>query len=169
MSADLGSVIRHTGRNWDEVRRRVIAASIAVLGLCGLCVQAGCSQYRDLSQQKPYVDMIGRTYRIVGEVGAFGIYVSGSGNVPTYVSLVPQSEAPSGPEVTLSRSVERGRTFRIVSATLFDTPIDDTVFYTVELEGEPIAAGIPVHVRLRRNNSIGDSAELNPQYYEPVD
>lgn len=113
--------------------------------------------------------MIGRTYRITGDVGAFGIYVSGSGSVPTYVALYPQSEAPSGPEVTLSRSVERGRVFRIVSATLFDTPIDDTVFYTVELEGEPVAPGKPVRVRLRNNNSIPDSAELNPQYYERVD
>lgn len=65
-------------------------------------------------------------------------------------------------------AVERGRTFRIVGATLFDTPVDDTVFYSVELEGETIAPGVPVHVRVRRNNSLGDSAELNPQYYELV-
>jgi hypothetical protein len=160
---------RRTKRGWGEARRRVIAAPIVALSLCGLCIHAGCSEeYRDVSKQKPYVDMIGRTYRIAGDVGAFGIYVSGGDNVPTFVALYPQSEAPSGPEVTLSRSVERGRTFRIVSATLFDTPIDDTLFYTVELEGEPIAAGVPVHVRLRRNNSVRDSAELNPQYYERV-
>lgn len=163
----MSSVVRGQKCGWGEALRRAAASVIAALSLCGLCVHAGCSEeYRDVSKQKPYADMIGRTYRIVGEVGAFGIYVSGSDSVPTFVALYPQSEAPSGPEVTLSRSLERGRTFRIVKATLFDTPIDDTLFYTVELAGEPIAAGVPVHLRLRRNNGIRDSAELNPQYYE---
>ena len=129
---------RRTKRGLGEARRRVIAGPMLALILC-VCFQAGCSEeYRDVSKQKPYVDMNGRTSRIAGNVGAFGIYVSGSDNVPTFVALYPQSEAPSGPEVTLSRPVERGRTFRIMSATLFDTPIDDTLFYTVELEGEPI-------------------------------
>lgn len=140
-----------------------------VIVMFGVIAHAACSaEYRDLSRTAPYADKIGRTYRIVGDVSAFGIYVRGSGSTPTIVDLYPRAHAPTGPEVTFTKPLERGRIFRIARATIFDTPIDDTVFYTVELEGEAIAAGVPVQVSLWRENGVIETGELNSKYYEHI-
>ncbi len=144
-----------------KARSALVVVAIALLQL------ACTTENRDVSGVKPYSTMVGRTYRIVGAVGAFGIYVRGSGSNPTFVALYPSEQSPTGPEVVFSRPVQAGRTFRIVSASIFDKPIDDTVFYTVLLEGESIAEGTPVQVRLQNNNGAGEF-DLNPSYYEYI-
>lgn len=137
---------------------------IAVMAIA--IVQLACAtENRDVSGVSPYSAMIGRTYRIIADVDALGIYVRGSGSNPTFVALYPREHLPTGPEVVFSKPVQPGRTFRIVSAWIFDKPIDYTVFYIVEVDGESIAAGVPVQVRLQFDNGVGES-DLNPRYYE---
>lgn len=131
-------------------------------------LQLACTtENRDVSALGPYSAMIGRTYKTVGEVGAFGIYVRGSGRNPTFVALYPTEHRPTGPEVVSSRPVQPGTTFRVVSASIFDKPIGDTVFYTIQMETEVAGESVPVQVRLRNHNAEGDF-ELNPRYYEHI-
>ena len=130
--------------------------------------QLACAtENRDVSGVSPYSAMIGRTYRIIGDIDALGIYVRGSGSNPTFAALYPREHSPTGPEVVFSKPVQPGRTFRIVSAWIFVKPIGHTVFYIVEVDGESIAEGVPVQVRLQFDNGDGES-DFNPRYYERI-
>lgn len=129
-----------------------------------VALSIACTTNRELSGVTPYSDMIGRTYRIVGEVSASGIYTNGER--PDYMMLHPRSQVVSGPEVAFTRPVPVGQTFRIVGAWMFDTPIDDTIYYVVELAGNPLSPGLPVRLPLDYNPHV--NGDLNQLYYERV-
>ena len=128
----------------------------------------GCTERRDISGVAPYSDMIGRTYKIVGAVNGLGVKPLKSNVPPEYVHLEPLVRGYSGPEIAFTRLVPNGRTFRIVSAWIFDTPIDDQIYYVVEFdERDTFDPHLPVRLGLDGGNEAGEG-RLNPQYYERV-
>ena len=80
--------------------------------------------------------------------------------------LHPRSVGVTGPEVAFTKPLPRGRTFRIASAWVFDSPISDSIYYLLELDQSPFASETPVRLRLIENPSI--KGDLDPQYYERV-
>lgn len=124
---------------------------------------SACTARRDISGLTPYAEIIGRTYQVVGDVSASAIYTDGE--QPEYVMLHPRSIAVTGPEVAFTRPVVRGQTFRIVGAWMIDTAVDDTIYYLVEMTGNPFSP-LPVRLPLDYNPSVdGDPGQ---PHYERV-
>ena len=55
----------------------------------------------DVSERKPYADVIGRRYRVIGDVSAYGIKRSNTDPGPYFVALIP-APGIAGREVTFS-------------------------------------------------------------------
>ena len=112
--------------------------------------------------------MIGRTYKIVGAVNGLGVKPLKSDVPPEYVYLEPRIRGYSGPEIAFTRLVPSGRTFRIVAAWIYDTPIDDDIYYIVEFDQrDTFDPHLPVRLSLSGGNEAGNGL-LNSEYYEHV-
>lgn len=128
---------------------------------------ACATELRDLSTVAPYSGMIGHTYRVVGDVDAYGVRKHNSDEQAAHIVLIPRYPGVAGPEVAFIRPLPRGQTFRIVGAWIRDTAIDDTRFYVVELRENSVLPMVPVQLSLHGGNE-STNGELNPQYYERV-
>jgi hypothetical protein len=62
--------------------------------------------------------------------------------------------------------VDRGQTFRVVSAVLLDGAIDDTYFFVVQFDN-PLDPTLPVHLPLNADIATPDG-KLNPMYFQPL-
>jgi hypothetical protein len=143
--------------------------SLSVSAVVALLVlTAGCSERRDISRVAPFSEMIGHSYRIVGDVDGQGVKPLLADVPPDYVLLEPRFPGYTGPEIAFTRPVPRGQVFRIAGAWMFDTLIDDTRYYVVEFEQQDaLGPRVPVHLPLRGGNESANG-ELNPQYYQRV-
>jgi hypothetical protein len=69
------------------------------------CANAGCSA-RDVSSEPPFANMIGREYRVIADVDAYGIKKNLQDKEASYVELIPRPGI-SGPEVAFKKQVTR--------------------------------------------------------------
>jgi len=85
-----------------QVRLCVVAAFAGAIG--------GCSS-SDISSEPLVAPMVGRQYRIIGDVYAYGIKAKLADQEASFISLVPR--ALTGPEVAFQRRLPIGQVFRI--------------------------------------------------------
>ena len=133
----------------------VLAVSVGAAGACGPT---------DISDHPSVADMIGREYRIIGDVDAYGIRLDLQDKEASYVTLIPLPGI-GGPEVVFVRRLPKGQVFRIKSATWEFTPFDNGTEYLIELQNSDLPRGIEVRLALFRGNDSGDT-DLNPRLYE---
>ena len=134
-------------------------------GLCAFAVVAGvigCSS-RDVSDKPEFAAMIGREYRVIGDVDAYGIKLDLQDKDVSYVTLIPPPGI-GGPEVAFERRLPKGQVFRIKSAMWQFKPFDNGTEYLIELEDSDLPRGIEVRLELFRGNESGDT-DLNPRLY----
>jgi hypothetical protein len=117
----------------------------------------------EISSTKPYADLIGATYRVIGDLYAYGVYGSLNNRTVRYIDLVPHSDV-SGPEYAFRRKVREGGVIKILSAWQEFILFESGIYYVVALEESDLPKGIPVRVALRRDNQ-GAGADLNPAIY----
>jgi hypothetical protein len=76
-------------------------------------ILGGCTP-NDASKDPAVTSMIGREYRIIGDVDAYGMKSELPSNDASYITLIPMNI--SGPEVAFKKRLPKGQTFRIQSA-----------------------------------------------------
>ena len=133
--------------------------------ICALALTVGflgCDT--SLNDRQPYAGMVGREYRVVGDVDAYGITRDLQSEAASYVTLIPLPGI-GGPEVVFRRRIAKGTTFRIRSARYRFMPFDNGTEYVIDLRDSEIAQGLEVHIGLFRGNEAGP-VDLNPRLYE---
>lgn len=145
--------------------QRATALSGLLLMVTLLCAVGCGGKRRDISDVAPYSEMLGRIYRVVGNVEALAIIPQGA-DEPEYLSLFAMHPPYAGPEVAFRKPIARGATFRISKAEVMDTVLDDSYYYLIEFQGTDVQA-LPVHLRLRSEFRVG-AAGLNSEYFERV-
>ena len=110
--------------------------------------------------------MIGREYRIVGDLDAYGIKYEDRDISASYVTLIPPPGI-GGPEVAFTKRLPKGQTFRITAATRRFRFLTNGIDYVVELNGSDLPQGLDVRIALFRGNESGDT-DLNPRLYQRV-
>jgi hypothetical protein len=142
--------------------RRQPMSSLQRLGcacLAAICVALplGCGERRDLGRVSPYSELVGHTYRVVGDLNSLGVKPLKSDVPPEYVMLQPRDHGYTGPEIAFTRPVPRGSTFRIREAWIYDTLLDDTIYYVVVFnEIGVVEQGLPVRIPLSGGNESSD-------------
>jgi hypothetical protein len=122
----------------------------------------GCDA--NLGERHPYAGFIGREYRIVGDVDAYGIKEELQDDQASYVTLIPLPGI-GGPEVVFQRRIARGTIFRIRDARQRFYLFDNGTEYIVDLMSQDVPKGIEVRIGLFRGNERGP-VDLNPGLYE---
>jgi hypothetical protein len=143
-----------------RVNRWTYLIALFVLTAC----QAGPGD--EISSRKPYADLIGARYRVIGDLYAYGVYGSPNNRTLGYITLVPRAEV-SGPEYAFRRKVPEGQVLKILSAWQRFILFESGIYYLVAFEESDLPPDIPVRVALRRGNG-GAGADLNPAIYQKL-
>lgn len=143
------------------------AIAIAFCGFVVLLVAWGLSGYgpsapsRDISQEPPFADQVGREYRVVGDVSAYAWNDFPDEETILSVTLTP----PPGTRnrfVSYVLPMERGQRIRIIGArrtwVLFETPTD----YLVVVPGTKLPQGVDIKMR------VGSDGIPDRRLYEPI-
>jgi hypothetical protein len=109
--------------------------------------------------------MIGREYRIIGELYAYGVRQDLQDTDASFVTLT--SLGISGPEIVFKRKLPIGQTFRIRGAMYRFVLLDNGNEYLIEMPGADLPQGVEVRLPLLGGNGNSDG-ELNPQLYQQV-
>jgi hypothetical protein len=141
------------------VGRVGVASAAAALGVGSL---VACSS--NLADRQPYASFIGREYRVVGDVDAYGIKEDLKDGQASYVTLIPQPGI-GGPEVVFRRRIAKGTMFRIRDARRRFYVFGNGTEYIVDLMSPEVPKGLEVRIGLFRGNEEG-SVDLNPRLYE---
>lgn len=112
----------------------------------------------DLSTRKPYVDFIGREYRLIAEVDAIAWNDFPDKAKILVISLMPRPNVQNR-FVSYKIPLKAGQTLRIRSAT---GRFGSSKHYVVSVPRAGLPEGIPVHVHMESDGS------LDPLVYEPV-
>src|SRR3989442_70080 len=79
-------------RRTIELRSTESDIGMTIRMLCAIALSAaatgGCSP-RDISHEQPFAAMIGREYRVIGDVDAYGIKTDVRSNAVSFVDLIP--------------------------------------------------------------------------------
>jgi len=118
----------------------------------------------EITSTKPYADLIGARYSVVGNLFAYGVYESLDNRTISYVILVPPPGV-GGPEFAFRRTVPNGQVIKILSAWRQFVLLENGVHYLVAVENSDLPQGIPVRLELIRGNE-GVGADLNPAVYK---
>jgi hypothetical protein len=129
-------------------------------------MSAGCgpAEATDVTGQQPYAKFIGREYRIIREVDAYGIKMDPRDEQPAVILLMPRPGI-AGWEVAFRKPLEKGQTFRIRGAKHRFMVFDDGTEYVVDLKDPTLAEGLEVRIAMLGGNE-GGGGELNPEVYE---
>jgi hypothetical protein len=137
-----------------------MTCALAVLGgVAGACAP------RDISREPLFVDMVGRQYRIIGDVYAYGIKAELADKEASFISLVPR--AVTGPEVAFQRRLPIGQVFRIRAVRRQFVLFEKGIEYLIDLQNSDLPRGIEIRLELLRGNESGD-VDLNPRLYERI-
>jgi hypothetical protein len=141
---------------------------------CALClllvITFGACDKRsvdDLTLKKPYANVIGTEYRIVGEVDAYGIYEDLNHKTVSYITLI-SGVGIAGPEVAFKRRIAEGRNFEILSAWRENKLLGSDIYYLVSIPNSELPQGIQIRLELSRGNGM-ENGEINPRLYEKLD
>lgn len=118
---------------------------------------------KEISSTKPYADLIGARYSVVGDLYAHGVYESLNDRIVTYVTLVPIRLG--GAEYAFRRIVPKGQVIKILSAWRRFVLLESGDYYLVAVENWDLPQGIPIRLDLSRGNG-GAGADLNPAIYK---
>lgn len=164
------SLVFHRPFSWSPRQPMSSVQRVGRAFLVAICVALplGCSERRDLGRVSPYSELVGHTYRVVGDLNSLGVKPLKSDVPPEYVMLQPRDRGYTGPEIAFTRPVPRGSTFRVREAWMYDTLLDDTLYYVVVFnEIGVVEQGLPVHIPLSGGNE-SNNGTLNPRFYERV-
>lgn len=129
---------------------------------------AGCQLgvHEEVTSKKPYADLIGAKYSLVGEgLYAYGVYESSSNRTVRFVELIPLHIA--GSEIAFKRTVPKERVIKILSAWRHHKLLETLIYYVVAVENSDLPEGVPVWLELSRGNE-GVGVDLNPAIYKRV-
>jgi hypothetical protein len=143
----------------SEAKKRIMLCAFAMF----VGAIAACSS--DISSDPVVAAMIGREYRIVGDVDAYGIKADRRDTKVSFVELIPLGIG--GPEVVFRQRLPKGQTFRIHAARHQFKPFENGIEYVIELQDSELPSDIEVRLALTRGNGSGD-ADLNPRLYQRV-
>jgi len=121
-----------------------------------------------VTSEKPYAVIVGNQYSVVADdLYAYGVYESLDDKATiNYIILVPHGTI-SGPEVAFRQSISKGQVITVLSAWRRFIPMQNGVYYLVEVVNSPLPEGIPVRLELFRGNE-GAGADLNPAVYRKL-
>ena len=141
--------------------------AVIVLGVVAVVLNVGWAD-SDVSAQKPFSDFVGRQYRIVGDVNAYGVKRDLSDETTSYVTVrALDTVGMAGPEVTFTTRLAPGTTFRITRARKSVGLYQEGIRYLVSMDHPDIPAGLDVELSLLGGNESPNGA-LNPRFYELV-
>jgi hypothetical protein len=150
-----------------SLRRKRYALLFALAVLAGAGAACSTDEGIDVSREPEFAAMIGREYRIVGDVDAYGIKNEDRDSSAAYVTLIPPPGI-SGPEVAFTKRLPKGLTVRIAAAKHRFRAFTNGTDYVVELNGSDLPPGLEVRIALFRGNQSGDT-DLNPRLYQRID
>jgi hypothetical protein len=131
------------------------------VGLSLAACQVGPGE--EITTRKPYADLIGARYSVIGDLEAYGVYESLDNRTLSYVILVPPPGV-GGPEFPFHRTVPKGQLITILSAWRQFVLLEKGIYYLVAVENSDLPQGIPVRLELMRGNE-GVGADLNSAIY----
>jgi hypothetical protein len=140
-----------------------IAVGSAVLTMAEIGMQVPAAPASEVTRQKPFVDYIGREYRVVGDVSA-----SAWNDFPDKSTL--RSITLSSPDllvrnrfVSFVKRLNKGQTVRLLSAWTGGTHAGLTHHYRVELPGAGLPEGVPTEL------GVTSDGLPNPTLYQRVE
>jgi hypothetical protein len=135
----------------------VVAVTI-VLGLGGTKVPWSAT---DVSGQKPYVDFIGREYRVIADVGAHAWNDFPDKDKILSISLVPHPGVRNR-FVSYVIPVKRDQRIRLISAWRHFVILGFNRRYVVSLPDAGLPKDVPIHISMRADGT------LDPLAYELI-
>jgi hypothetical protein len=139
------------------------------IGLFLVIASSACDKRSvdNLTLKKPYANIIGKEYRVVGEVDAYGIYEDLDHKKVAYITLI-SGVGIAGSEVAFRKRIAKGQNFEILSAWQENRLLGSDIYYLVSISNSELPRGIQVRLELSRGNEM-ENGEINPRLYEKLD
>ncbi len=146
---------------------RILKVTWVLLASCFLQIGCGKVTYVDVSNEPEYQAMVGKTFKVVGPLLAYGIREHSAAPIE-YVTLMPPPGIEGRTIVSLG-SVPRDSTISIKAAQRATFIIYDPLRYRVSATIADMPATVPIYVdRFRGNEGSDGKTSLNAQIYLPV-
>lgn len=137
--------------------------------LINILFLTGCDfevKYRDVSQQKKYIELIGQRYEIKNNLIAYGIRKNSKKPID-YITLMP-APGIGGTQVGYEKIIESKSIIKVEQVFVTNRIFDSPITLKVELENEILIPSIPIYIDLMRGNEGSSDLSLNPIHYQKI-
>jgi hypothetical protein len=144
---------------WTVLTALGLFVVLIILGIGGYSLPFWPSA-KEVTQEKPYADFVGREYQVTGNVSALAW-----NDFPDKKKILSVSLTPPDAQnrfVSYSIPLKAGQRVRILSAWRHFALVEFTYSYVVSVPGVDLPEGVPVKL------SVDSDGVPNPLFYEAV-